>query len=250
MRRAFRQLVFMAGLVIVIQLAGCARLPEYARPQFSDSSEHSVNLGQGFGYRSLNVSDFQAKSLPESHAQYDHRIQARSCITLRSSATTAARIRRGQIDGKVVYVGRFSQIHFEAEFNPACSWWSPQVGSERVGYVLQHEQIHFALTEITARRLNRDKVGEVLQYMAIGADPEEVGAQLQEKVKEISRKAMTTDIGVHTAFDEDTSLYFDPAAQEKWFHTISGELRQLETPRNHRATAGARSAGEVEAGGG
>jgi len=244
-----RQWAYMAVLVVVIQLAGCARLPEYARPQFSDSSESSAR-GQGFGYRSLKVSDFQSPSLPESYGQFDHRIQARSCITLRSTVNTAARISRGLIDGNVVYVGRFSQISFEAEFNPACSWWSPEVRSERVGYVLQHEQIHFALTEITARRLNRDKSGDILEFMAIGSSPEEVGTQLQEKVKEVSREAMTEDIVVHTSFDEDTSLYFNPVAQQKWLGKVIGELRLLERAPIHQSTVGTMPADQKEAGGG
>ncbi|SHO53440.1 hypothetical protein [Desulfopila aestuarii] len=243
------QLVYMTVLVVVIQLAGCARLPEYARPQFSDSSERA-GAGQGFSYRPLTVSDFQATSLPDPYVQYDHRIQARSCITLRSSANTAARISRGQIDGNVVYIGRFSQITFEAEFNPFCSWWSPEVRSERVGYVLQHEQIHFALTEITARRLNRDKSLEILQFMAIGSDPKEVGVQLQEKVKEVSREAMTEDIAVHTSFDEDTSLYFDPVAQQEWFDKISRELLLLKTVSRHHSTIGAMSVEQAGTDGG
>ena len=241
MLNKFCQLIFLLAVIVVVQLSGCSRLPEYARPQFSDSAERPSG-GPGFGYRPLKVSDFQATALPNSHDQYDHRIQARSCITLRSSGDTSARISRGQIDGSVVYVGRFSQIRFEAEFNPACSWWSPDVRAERVDYVLQHELIHFALTEITARRLNLEKREEILHFMAIGSSPEEVRTQLQKEVKEVSRAAMSEDIAVHTAFDEDTSLYFDPAIQQRWYEKVTSELRELESIRRDRSTPGDHSA--------
>ncbi len=213
-----------AILSTAVLLAACVRLPEYGRPRIVDSPGWETAGGREFGYRQLSRADFQAEVLPEAYAAYDQHIQARSCISLRTTSDTVAGISRGTIDGRDLFVGRFKRIGFEAVFTPGCSWWSPQVGRRQADYVLQHEQIHFALTELVARRLNREKGGELDQFMAIGASPEEVQAQLSEKVREVSRQAMELDLVRHTRFDEETSLWFDPEAQQLWQMTIEREL--------------------------
>lgn len=217
-------------LIVAIYLAGCARLPEYGRPRVSDSPEQWGAVGEVFRYRSLTVADFQARSLPDPPAEHGHHIQARSCISLRAADNTTARVSRGEIEGNDVFIGRFSRMSFEAVFNPVCSWWNPEIQPDRIGYVLQHEQVHFALTEITARRLNRERMDDILQFMAIGATPEAIDTQLQDKLTKVSRDAMERDIAVHTAFDEATSLYLDPAAQQKWYDQVMTQLNRLKSP--------------------
>jgi len=222
-----RYLLWLAALLFTaVLLAACVGLPEHARPRLVDAPGREYDGGGEFGYRPLSVADFQAGTLPDASAAYDHDIQARSCISLRTTSDTAARISQGSIDGLNLFVGRFKQIRFEAVFAPGCSWWSSQVRAKQVGYVLQHEQIHFALTELVARRLNREKRNELEQFMAIGASLDEVQTQLSEKVREVTRQAMELDLARHTSFDEETSLLFDPAAQQRWYVNIQKELRE------------------------
>ena len=51
------------------------------------------------------------------------------------------------------YVGTISQLKFKTVFVPECSWWNPNLAKNGENYVLQHDQIHFALTELAARKL-------------------------------------------------------------------------------------------------
>lgn len=220
---------WLIGLLLAVCIAGCARLPDYARPQFT-SPEDGVAVGKSsFGYRQLTVADFWAVSLPESYAQFPHRIQARSCISLRPTDDTMIRIAKGSVSGKPLYVGTFATFAFQAYFNPECSWWSPDVPQKIINYVLQHEQIHFALAELTARRLNQEARDEIEQYMAMGNTQAEAQAELVEQAKRASREAMQVDIRLHTRFDEDTSLVYDSIAQQKWFDDVTNRLQTIQS---------------------
>lgn len=222
--REHNRLSLYLTLLVAVLFAGCARLPEYARPQFATTEERVVAGSNSFGYRQLKVSDFKASSLPESLAQFNHRIQARSCISIRPADDTVIRIVNGTVSGQPLYIGNFSRFTYQADFNPDCSWWSGDVPKETIPYVLQHEQIHFALAELTARKLNRESREELEQYPAFGRNPQQVQAELVEMAKRISREAMEQEIDQHTSFDEETSLYYDPEVQQKWYDKVSRRL--------------------------
>ena len=67
------------GLLILLlgMMAGCARLPEYARPRFQDPAHAAVIDQEGFRYRTLTVEDFQAEALPPDYNRYHHHIHTR-----------------------------------------------------------------------------------------------------------------------------------------------------------------------------
>jgi hypothetical protein len=177
-----------------------------------------------FAHRRLTIADFQADSLPEKVAHYSRNIQARACIRIVPAENTEMRVSRGVVANREVYVGKFTDITFQAVFDPQCSWWNPRVSNKRKSYVLQHEQIHFDLAELGARRLNRLHSNELREYLAFGNSPLEVRAKLLSEVQKVSRKGVDKDMQTHTDFDEDTSLYFDPQAQQIWFERVRREL--------------------------
>jgi len=215
-------LVFLVGL-----LAGCAQLPEYARPQFRSPGSGISGVGEGFTYRPLTIDDFRAASLPEEYDRYDHHINAHSCISIRPAPESQARITQGIYQGQSFFVGSIPKVSFQAVFVPGCSWWSPEVPEQRKAYVLQHEQIHFALAELSARQLTRQAREELKDYLAINNSYREVQAELAAKLASMARAAMETSFDEHTDFDEDTSLFYDPRAQREWLEDV--ELRLAET---------------------
>jgi hypothetical protein len=226
----FKQfLIFIVTISIFFFLAGCAKLPDYAKPQFYPPEDGATSDHNSFGYRQLKREDFQATSLPEEYSQFHQNIQARSCISVRPADDTVIRITSGMYGDEQVYMGSFSRISFHAVFNPGCSWWSPKVAGGKKGYVLQHEQIHFALAELGARRLNLEIKEDLDQFLAIGKNQQEVQIELMEKAKNVSRKALEEDLIHHTAFDEDTSMYHAPKVQQKWFNDVTQRLQQSES---------------------
>ena len=219
----------LLSALLSLFFSACAHLPEYARPQFSPEDSF-VSAANSFTYRKLREEDFQAESLPPKFKKFDHSIQARSCISIQTSADSQIQISSGTISGKTIYTGRFSSLTFGAAFNPDCSWWNPEISPERKSYILQHEQIHFALTELTARQLNRQYREHMMQYFAVGNTLEDVKKQLHDEAERISRAGIEQAIEEHTSFDEETSLYYDPEIQQKWSDRVNLELNKETAP--------------------
>ncbi len=211
-------------------MLSCASLPDYARPQFHIFAEGGTTLQRGFGYRKLTIADFQALSLPIDIRRYSHNLQARSCIAINPDSNFKILVNRVVFSGKVVYVGGFTHISFHAVFKPLCSWWNPQIPAQRRGYVLQHEQIHFALAEITSHKMTRRANKELAGSLAFGQTYEEVQKELIKQVMRLSQETMKADLRLHTAFDDDTSAFFDPKAQKLWLEKVEKELADDKPP--------------------
>lgn len=124
------------------------------------------------------------------------------------------------------YVGTISQLKFKAVFIPECSWWNPNLARNREKYVLQHEQIHFALTELAARKLTSEVSDEVKSYLAIGDTYIETQKEINEKLKTMVQEAMEVSMEEHTDFDEDTSMYYDPGVQRRWLQQVNANLAE------------------------
>ena len=91
-------------------------------------------------------------------------------------------------------------------------------------YVLEHEQIHFALYELGARPLNAS-VGRIADDVrAEGSTLDEV----RQHADYILRRALVDALAVilerNRAFDEDTSLGYKPERQKAWLSRVAQEL--------------------------
>jgi len=214
-------LILLLGLI-----AGCAQLPKHAQPHFYAPQDEALVSRKGFGYRQLLVTDFKATSLPSDYRQYDHSIGAQSCISIRPSRDLKIHIGQAYYQNMLFYSGTLSHLKFEAIFVPECSWWNPALDRRKTEYVLQHEQIHFALAELAARKLTSKAAYEMQSYIAFGNSYSEVEKEIVEKLKNMGQETMEASLQEHTRFDEDTSLFHDPQAQRKWLKNI--EIRLAE----------------------
>jgi len=227
MKVATRQFLTIILLALWL-ISACTRLPEYARPQFQPVTEGGIAPPNAFSYRLLTPEDFQASSLPEDVQRYNHRIQARSCTSLRPARHTTIKITRGNIGNMQIYTGRYVDISMEAIFKPDCSWWNPQIPSKHMGYILEHEQIHFALTELSAHRFNRFHRRYLLDYIAVGKTAEEVRDELVGQARKMVQQGMQEDLQIHIRFDEDTSMVYDQEKQRQWLKRINHQLQEEE----------------------
>ena len=101
---------------------------------------------------------------------------------------------------------------------------TPGVPPEKKAYVLQHEQIHFALMELAARRLNRRVRKDISSFSVIDSSRQGVEEQLKEKISALVKGENKKILQTHTSFDEDCSLSFDPRKQQWWFDRVNKEL--------------------------
>lgn len=221
-------LKYFVILLLLVSLSSCASLPEYARPQIYILEEGTAATEKGFSYRQLAFTDFQATSLPVGIQQYSRHLNARSCITIHPTQNFKVNISRAFFYDHLTYVGSFEYISFEASFLPSCSWWNDKVPQKFKAYVLQHEQIHFALAELAARKVTLQAKEGLVHYVAFGNTDREVQMKLREKVKELVQDAINSDLKVHTAFDEDTSGFYVPKIQQSWLSDVKKRLAEEE----------------------
>jgi hypothetical protein len=123
---------------------------------------------------------------------------------------------------------------FRAVMNSKCSFWNetlgplatlgglagasvvPGLGTQQPDwYVLQHEQIHFAIMEVAARRLSQ-QIAEV--------PPER---RTHAAIEGAYRVALAQASQRHARFDTATSGTFDPPKLGAWVRALEKEMRAL-----------------------
>lgn len=208
-------------------LSGCAGLPEYALPKSGVALNDPQMLAEAFTYRQLIRADFRAAALPAERGMHRSSINAHTCAHIRPTKRSRFSIHRTRYDDALVYIGSIDAIGFEAVMVPGCSWWNPDLPASRHAYVLQHEQIHFALVELTARRLTRDCQGKSRTFMAIHATAAAAKQEIDATIKQWVRSATEQSLAEHTAFDEDTSLFYSPRWQRWWLERVEKQLAEL-----------------------
>ncbi len=223
---------FSVVFICCVMAASCAPLPEYARPQFYSHADRVTDTdNSGFRYRVLSIDDFKAKMLPADVQQYHESINARSCLTIRPSSTTSAQIGEVSYYGNPLWIGQFKHISFEALFIPSCSWWNKNISEKKIDYVLQHEQIHFALAELSARRATGELGMKMKEYTAVGGTHSEVAEELNRVLLDSVHQLLESDLEIHTEFDEDTSMFFDQDQQNSWYDKLAQRLEKSRKSR-------------------
>jgi hypothetical protein len=220
---------FLRCAVLSIALAlipACARLPGYARPRMVQVNDLQKTLATGFPYRPLTPEDFRATSASGQLPEHAERINAHAAIQIRVTADSRFRITSWDFYGQRYFSGSIERLAFEAVMLPDRSWWNPKIQANMRGYVLQHEQIHFALTELAARQLTRDSQKWAADLWVIKSTPQEVQAELAQEIRDRVNAAMEANLKRQAEFDEDTSLFFNPRWQQWWLQRVEDELKQ------------------------
>jgi hypothetical protein len=220
---------FLKYTVLSLSLAlipACARLPEYAQPRMVPADELQMTLATGFPYRPLTPDDFRAASLSEQLAEHAERINAHAATLIRLTADSSFRITSGDLHGQRYFFGRIQRLAFEAVMLPDRSWWNPKIQANMRGYVLQHEQIHFALTELAARQLTSETQKWASDVLVIKPTLQEVRTELAWQIRAKINAAMEANLKRQAEFDEDTSLFYNPRWQQWWSRTVEEELKQ------------------------
>lgn len=226
-----------AGLALLVLLAvACAGLPDYARPRMHPGDPQQP-AHQGFTYRPLTPADFRAASPPDHLDGHAERVNAHSAIRIRPTPASKFAVTQGELYGQLCFFGRIDHLAFEAVMIPERSWWNPAMPPAATAYVLQHEQIHFALTEIAARRLTRETAAWAAAQLVIRPSPQEVHAEIVRLVSERVNAAMEAGLQRHAEFDEDTSLFYNPRRQRWWAWTVEDELKATEAAALQNAPA-------------
>jgi len=217
--------VGIIGLIFLLAVFGsCAGLPDYALPRSGAMMADSTILDEAFTYRQLTRSDFRAPALPPDQGAHASAINAHTCARIRPTKDSRFSVVRTRYNDSALYIGGIEKIRFEGIMIPGCSWWNPALPAGRHAYVLQHEQVHFALVELAARRLTVDIREEARSFMSVQSTEKAARTEIAATVNRWIRSAMEASLEMHTAFDNDTSLFHSPRWQQWWQDKIEKQL--------------------------
>ena len=179
----------------------------------------------------LSRADFRAPDPPPHLASHAGLIGAVSCLSIKLSEDSDISVRALQPEvGPVRYEAAVPAPVFEAVFDRICSWWNP-LSKDDDEYLLEHEQLHFDMTEIAARRLAREL--EDRELVALASSAELALAKLSAKVDIETRSALVELQERQLLFDAQTSVQRSREDQKRWAREVAEDLAAFaaETPK-------------------
>jgi hypothetical protein len=200
-------------------LAACSSLPDYAKPQTRVIDPASYRATDVIRYRALTRADFRASEPPGAASGEGFEMNAYTCASIVSGKQVRVEVVPGAESGS--FVARATEMTYWAEMDRECSWWNPN-GALPPEYTLQHEQIHFALVELRARRLT----SAVRRLEARGRTREAAVSALQAAADAAVRRGQQELQRESLAFDEDTSGVHSPKRQARWLERVERELAE------------------------
>ncbi len=216
----------LRALLAVVALGlGCSKLPDFAAPQTSAMDPAELGSGDRIQYRALGRGDFLRQSPPGEVKFGDFTLGALTCTALYSSPKTQVRMEKKTFpNGRVEVNAWVENLRFHASMDRNCSWWNPD--NHDIDYTLQHEQIHFALSELAARRMNQQTAAWSKELRRSGSDDKELVAELQGEIAEHLDDAGDALTDRQTEFDQDTSVGRNPERQQQWWNRVQAELTE------------------------
>jgi hypothetical protein len=209
-------------------LLSCSTLPEYAAPKGAVVEAAQLDSTDVIGYRQLTRADFRGTQPPPEFRAVADRVGAATCGQVRTTDDTQFLIKWEQASPQSPrrYSASVKKLHFIALMDRHCSWWNEKLAALNPGYVLQHEQIHFALYELGARKLNASVEQIAREMESQGQSQEEVQTRAQRTLNEVLGKATQELLDRNRDFDSDTSLGFKPDRQRAWLEKVTAELAE------------------------
>lgn len=220
--------ILLAGLALTG--AGCAArraepvgpLPEFATPRGRLLGSSESVPRDAIPYRGLEREDFRGEEPPPQFGRYRERLGAATCCYVLARPETRIEVR--QMPPGDRWQGAPTQLGFRAVMDPDCSWWNTEQTRLPAEYVLEHEQIHFALFELEARRLDA-RAAELTRAATVTASsPEQALRRSREVLEEALARGLEATLRRNREFDEDTSMGFRPERQEVWLERVRSEL--------------------------
>ncbi len=194
-----------------------------AGPPLDLSKVDSLDLT---GYRSLERADFKGAHAPKQFLHGPVLPVAVSCIYVVVNPRARIYAESRMIDGVATFIPSISDLAFQAVLSRSCSWWNDE-HNVSPAYVLEHEQVHFALYEIASRKLNKDAVGLIRALPVSTESAQAAVTATQRFLQERLNRTMQQVVNDNALFDRETSFGFQPERQQRWRKTVDGDLSQL-----------------------
>ena len=162
-------------------------------------------------YQPLRPENFRGTKPPDAK----HDAETATGITVQHSPPKTER----QADG--TYVSTYTDLTYSAVVDEGESYNSDPGDQD----LLKHEQGHFDLAELEARRRNRDKKAELDKLKGTGSTPEEAEADLDKKLDDHVKTVDENLTKTQKQYDEETDHSRKKDRQRAWDRKIETELK-------------------------
>ncbi len=225
---AMVRLVAVAGIAV---LAAGGTPPAFAivaqaLPRVFDPT--LLETGALIRYRDLSREDFLADAPPAETAGLHGRLGAATCVFLTTHPSTAIRVSsRGLDQQRGLVRAQVEDLGFLAYMDRECSWWNPAPMALPDEYILEHEQIHFALFEIAARRVNRRVDQLTRQLETVSTSQQHALEEIHRRIDAEMQQIIAEVLARSNEFDRETSRSYRRDRQNWWWRTVNIELDRL-----------------------
>jgi hypothetical protein len=186
-------------------------------------SESELQGGDLIRYRTLTRNDFRGPAPTGPAANHVDKVGAQSFVLVKHDPGLEFARKSPTKAGEKRIIGRVQKLHFRAWMDRSRSWWNPKPRDTPETYVLEHEQIHFALVELEAAAMNQAG-RKLMQKTFAGDDEKKVQADVEEAISAVVREGMERLLETNRDFDEETSARHDPKQQNAWWQRVQREL--------------------------
>lgn len=176
-------------------------------------------------YRPLTRDDFRSPVAAGFSTIEERQIGATTCAKIIVRPDDVVTRSEGTTSGEPRYVATLDDPIFFAVFSRKCSWWNPEQ-TRGESYLLEHEQIHFAISELEARRLNGRAEHIAARVRTLGSDPRAVYFRAASELHAVLTAATEAVNGRNELFH--SQAYSDPVRQRRWFQKVTAELEATE----------------------
>lgn len=176
-------------------------------------------------YQTLTRDDFQATTPPNEGKGIPRHASAALVGAVRvapQSDWSVTQLKTGS--DSTLFEATARNLRFEAIMDPKTSWWHEELDSISTAYVLQHEQIHFAIFELKARSLNARLPEIAARLRSIAPTIDEARRAANARLEE-DRRAWDRELEERqNQFERETANGKLRDRQLEWWSRIRAEL--------------------------
>ncbi len=202
-------------------MIGCSSLPEWAAPKILD--EYNAEMADFIPYRKLERADFKAKQPPPEYSEHSELMAAVICVYIEPIFDLDAvdlQLSDSPNEDKVYRI-TYKNLRYRALMDRNCSWWNLETVATEKSYILEHEQIHFALMELEARRWHESTTIQL--NLKLGS-PEAMAESKKKQFDRYLEKRLEPIMAQDRKFDEETSVVRDSDKQKQWWNLVQSQL--------------------------
>jgi hypothetical protein len=203
-------------MLALVFASGCAHQDGNSVERFASAQARAAHLADGVLYRELTPDDFAAPRPPRHLVRHGESPDSYFCGAIAGRANPELEI----TSAADLYEVAILDPGYRARANPRCSWLDPDLGSRARRYALEHEQVHFGLLEVEARRLNR----EIRALRLAVSELRDAAPASQGAVDRLLDAASDRYLERSRRFDAETSHLSKQAVQSRWRERVEAQL--------------------------